>query len=133
MLYEIEGISSHFDVEELDSVVFHAIKFLSMPENTLLTIRFSDDIESAGYCDEVDLDEGIVEIELNNSLDLNETITTIFHEMVHCRQILEGRLVQGNPSTWDGIEYTCDYMNLPWEIEAYALEGRMYEEYRESR
>ena len=132
MLYEIEGASNHFDVTELDRIVLHAIRFLAMPDDSFLTIRFSDKLNVAGYCDEVDIDEGWVEIELNNNLDLKEAITTIFHEMVHCRQILEGRLVQGNPSTWDGVEYDCEYMDLPWEIEAYNLEGKMYDTYTKS-
>ena len=130
MFYEIEGTSKHFDVEELDNIVLHAIRFLSMPEHAFLTIRFSDDILVAGYCDEVDIDEGCVEIEINNDLSVNDAIVTIFHEMVHCRQILEGRLVQDNPSTWDGKEYECDYANLPWEVEAYELERKMYGTYK---
>lgn len=130
MFYEIEGASKHFDVTDLDRIVLHAIRFLSMPDESFLTIRFCDKLNVAGYCDEVDIDEGWVEIELNNDLDLQETITTIFHEMVHCRQILEGRLVLGNPSSWDGVEYSGDYHSLPWEVEAYELEGKMYETYK---
>lgn len=132
MLYEIEGNGS-FSVNQLDDILSYAIKFLDMPEDSTLTIRFSDDINVAGYCDEVDIDEGWVEIELNNELTYEEAIVTIFHELVHCRQILQGRLVQGNPSTWDGVEYTGDYWQLPWEVEAYQLEGKMYGEYRNSR
>lgn len=131
MLYEVEGKSSLFDYADLDKMLSFAIEFLDMPNDSLLTVRFSNDLEVAGFCDEVDIDAGEVEIELNNKLTLQEAIATVFHELVHCRQILEGRLVQGNPSTWDGVEYTGDYMLLPWEIEAYALEKQMCEAYNE--
>ena len=132
MLYEIEGNAS-FSVEELDSMLCFAIKFLKMPDDSFLTVRFTNDISVAGYCDEVDIDELWVEIELNSKLSYDEAVVTIFHELVHCRQILEGRLVQGNPSTWDGVEYNCDYMQLPWEIEAYQLEKEMYDGYRNKK
>ena len=126
MLLEIEG-DLPIPIEELDQMVSFAASYLEIDEDAWITINFSDDMDEnvCGFCDEVEINEKWIEIEVNAKLSVEELKTTIFHEMVHCQQILEGRLVQGSPSTWDGITYDQNYFELPWEVEAYELERKM--------
>lgn len=130
MFVEIEGDSS-IDLTILDKIVSFAQSYLQIDDNSWLTIKFSHDMEQdvCGWCDEIDIEEKWIEIEVNRNLSLRNLVTTIFHEMVHCKQILDGRLVQGCPSVWEGVEYDDYYFELPWEIEAYELEQQMVEAY----
>lgn len=129
MFLELET-KSPLSQDRLDEIFVFADDYLTLPENAYITLRFVDLGEVAGYCDEEDLEEGMIAIEINSGIDTEEELVrTIFHEMVHCRQILEGSLVQGNPSTWKGIEFDGPYGELPWEIEAYKLEGDMVNEF----
>lgn len=131
MIYELEGTSRNISRKSLDKVLTFAQNYLGIQQTAFLTVRLTNDFKDyqCGYCDEVDIDEEWVELEINKTLDKETMITTILHEMVHVKQILEGRLVQGNPSTWNGIEYDCDYDELPWEVEAFALEQEMVKEF----
>jgi hypothetical protein len=116
--------------ERLDQVFAFAESYLSIPESAYVTLRFVSLDGVSGYCEEEDAEEGMVIIEIDKGLISEEDIiTTIFHEMVHCRQILDGSLVQGNPSSWKGVEYDGNYHELPWEVEAYAIEGDMVREF----
>lgn len=130
MFLEVEG-DCPVKMSMLDKIVSFAASYLQIDEDAWLTIKFSEQMEQnvCGWCDEIDIEEKWVEIEVNSNLCLIDMITTIFHEMVHCKQILDGRLVQGFPSIWKGIAYGGQYSELPWEIEAYRLERKMVEEY----
>ena len=132
MIYEVEGKTKRSNLALLDEVLLFTSKYLGIQETAMLTVKFSNkfDDDVCGYCDELDIEEEWVELEINNKLDKETMLTTIMHEMVHVHQILKGRLVQGNPSTWDGVEYKDEYCNLPWEIEAYALEEKMVKEFK---
>jgi len=131
MIYEVEGRTKNISLALLDKVLCFAQDYLGIKETAVLTIKFSRGLDEhvCGYCDEVDIDEDWVEVELNTTLKRESMIATIFHEMVHVQQILTKRLVQGSPSTWNGIEYGNDYSELPWEIEAYDLEEKMVREF----
>lgn len=131
MIYEVEGTTRNISRKHLDKVLYFAQSYLGIKETAFLTVRFSKDFneDQCGYCDEVDIDEEWVELEINKGLDAKTMVETILHEMVHVKQILDGRLVQGNPSTWNGVEYDGNYNELPWEIEAYRIEEQMAREF----
>jgi hypothetical protein len=49
--------------------------------------------------------------------------------MVHAKQYIRGELISGvgkAPSRWLGKEVTGNYMDLPWEREAYDTEAAMW-------
>ena len=80
------------------------------------------------------------EIEIENRLDNKEQyLTTLFHELIHVEQRLrnthsvtyDARLCR-SVNKWHGdvVPPETAYMDEPWEIEAYGLEGQLYKEYR---
>jgi hypothetical protein len=81
------------------------------------------------------------EIEIENRLDNKEQyLTTLFHELIHVEQRLrnthsvtyDARLCR-SVNKWHGdvVPPETAYMDEPWEVEAYGLEGQLYKEYRE--
>ena len=49
------------------------------------------------------------------------------HEMVHARQFLRGQLTAEGGFAWKGRKADgYDYMNQPWEKEAYRLERELF-------
>lgn len=103
----------------LDHAISFACSYLELDVN--LTIQFERlEKGKCGYCD---YDEDEVIITIAKRLSLKEILRTLFHEMVHVKQHVEGRLEYGYK--WMGIVYEDNYHNLPWEIEAYELEERM--------
>ncbi len=84
------------------------------------------------------------EIEMENRLDNKEQyLTTLFHELTHVEQRLRGdhkqrfahrhtdRVFIENKWKGDVVPKDTEYMDEPWEIEAYAREKVLYKEYRE--
>jgi len=80
-----------------------------------------------GHMHQLDVEE--YEIYLNEGLSLSDMMRTIFHEMVHVKQYHSGKYIEGrHASFWKGKR--CDtfgdeYFNLPWEVEAFAMETEM--------
>lgn len=124
MILELETASPISD-NLLDEMFAYASEYLDIPEDAYIILRFGDLGEVSGYCDEEDIEENVVSVEINKRLSYKDIAATVFHEMVHCRQILSGDLVQGYNSKWKGDEYNGDYHELPWEVEAYRLEKAM--------
>ena len=77
------------------------------------------------------------EIEMNNTLCDNEYIQALFHELIHIKQwILRQRVsTKGDKNFWYGkqIDDNIEYMDLPWEKEAFGKESRVYFEYLRSK
>lgn len=133
MFYEVENCPESVSFEQLDSVIAFTLDALDFDVDATLIITFDDDLEAnqCGYF-EYDEDEGELYISISHTLRGEEMIRTIMHELVHARQILTGEYVPGEgniPGTWNDVMYTCDYMDLPWEKEAYALEEIIYAQY----
>ena len=74
-----------------------------------------------GTC--LDSDERTYVIEVDKKLDLEDFITTIFHEMVHVKQYVRKELFS-ECNFYDSHE---EYMNLPWEVEAYEMQEVLLE------
>jgi len=66
---------------------------------------------------------------------LEEMLVLLAHECVHVAQYATGRMrTYKNPSrrSFRGCSYDTnliDYRDLPWEVEAYDLEGALYAQY----
>lgn len=76
----------------------------------------------------VDEDEGELYIHAHEKLNKENLTRTIFHEMVHLKQLITGRW-DPERLTWEGQVYDCAYSERPWEIEAFEQEDLLYAEY----
>ena len=76
-------------------------------------------------------------IEMNNSLDENEYISSLIHELIHIKQwIFQQRITRENlKNFWYGehIDDDVEYMELPWEKEAYSREDTVFNWYLKSQ
>ena len=78
-------------------------------------------------------------LEIDSRLKGDDFITAITHEMVHVKQYARGETKDVNQFTksWKGEEYISlystveEYMELPWEEEAYRLQETLCEEYKQ--
>lgn len=87
---------------------------------------------SNGLCSKTGVNE--ITIALYSRLKATELLQTLAHEMVHAKQFCRGQLKQepmkygsGVHSYWRGKRVKTDYLNRPWEIEAFAREGLLLE------
>lgn len=119
MIYETINTPKKMEAVLLDSAVSFACSYLNLDID--FTIEFETlEKTKCGYCD---YDEEEVIITIAKRLSVKEIIRTLFHELVHVKQHYDGRLEYGYK--WLGEVYECDYLDLPWEVEAYDLEERM--------
>ena len=133
--YHVEGRSKTVKLIDIIDAVEFACDSLDLFSfrGMHLAVILSPDLPQhvTGYCNGIDDDEA--EIELSSHLKPRELIATIFHELVHVKQILEGYLVQGecgDPTTWKGVPYINEpYDTRPWEIQAHELETHLLEKY----
>jgi len=81
------------------------------------------------------------EIELDNRMDEKEYLVTLFHELIHVEQRLRQRhqhrvaYLKRGGTVWQGEFYDGDtpYEDQPWEVEAFAKQYTIYEEYAKLR
>jgi hypothetical protein len=97
-----------------------------------VTITFKNDIGGAeGLC-EGDKDYADIQIAkkcpiTGRKLGYIEMMKTLAHEMVHARQFLRGQLTCDGGFAWKGRKADgFEYMNQPWEKEAYRLEDELF-------
>tara|TARA_B100001093_G_C26462714_1_gene857140 strand:- start:325 stop:720 length:396 start_codon:yes stop_codon:yes gene_type:complete len=69
-------------------------------------------------------------IELDKKLSLGDNfLTTIFHEMVHVKQYVRKELY----SECNFYKTREEYINLPWEVEAYAKQEELLEQWKSQK
>ena len=77
-----------------------------------------------GFC--LQVDDRQYELEIDASLGLRDFVTTIVHEMVHVKQGVRGELREiFGKQYWKGRVCNKDYMEQPWEKEAYRLQDKL--------
>ena len=76
-----------------------------------------------GTC--LDTDERVYEIDVNKKQSLQNILVTICHEMVHVKQFVRKELYS------ECIFYKThdEYLNLPWEVEAYTKQEELYQKW----
>ena len=87
--------------------------------------------EVNGWCMPVDIRTCHIEIDKKQKGD--DFVTCILHELVHVKQQFKGELkeMNGIEKMWKGEVHICiDYMNLPWEKEAYAMQETLLIEFK---
>lgn len=128
MYYETYGKPKKVSYPLMDKMVLFAMDFLEIDET--ITVDFDDDFdETAGWC--VHDEEDGITIGINPDLSRTQICKTLFHEMVHAKQYLNGELISGiglKPSRWFGKAVSGNnYWELPWEKEAYEYEAIMWD------
>lgn len=84
-----------------------------------------------GWC--MEIDKNCSHIEIDKRLKDDDFITCVLHELVHVKQQFKGELkeMNGVEKMWKGEVHICiDYLNLPWEKEAYHMQEVLLEEYK---
>lgn len=70
-------------------------------------------------------------VTISKKLKSEMFIRTVMHEMIHVAQFISGRLkFENRRRLWLGNDHSNDeYNDQPWELEAYELEEKFYQEY----
>jgi hypothetical protein len=130
MYYTTHNKPTQIPYELIDKAIVHATNFLDI-KNADLNISFK---RLGGVAANVDYfkEENTIDMEIDSEIwrYKDEFERTIFHEFVHAKQIMDGRLNIDYPSKWYGVEYNCSYFDLPWEKEAYTLEEEMMKSFK---
>ena len=134
MIYFVGKLPKRFESFDFDRVVLFAHEFLELPENLELEIEFV--ALPKNMQGEADYEDELATIALNSRIKKSELIPTIFHEMVHIKQIINKDLIigVGNKRTkCKGKHFQGDYYDFPWEVEAFKLEEDMMKLFEEKK
>ena len=81
-----------------------------------------------GTCLDVGDRDYLIEVDKKLSLG-DDFLTTVFHEMVHVKQYVRKELY----SECNFYDTREEYLNLPWEIEAYKMQEVLLERWQNSK
>lgn len=108
-------------------------KMMPRVRNLVVNISFQKNLEEndgmMAYA--MDLEDRVFEMGIDKELvtkhGLREFITAVCHEMVHVKQYVRGELKYKNgKELWKGRDCTdMEYMEQPWEKEAYKLQDKL--------
>lgn len=120
MNFEIYDKPESLDYEILDSAMFHALEFLELKPSLPIQVYF-ENLEPCvhGYCD---VEDSQIFLNVSSELSQVETVQTLFHELIHAKQFLEGKI---DFDAWPNTSHS----NLPWEIEANEIEQLIWKTY----
>ena len=123
MIY-VEGGSKRQRRIVKDAAMFAWRYLMPRVSNCVVDIELKKVKQADGYCHEADY--RVFQIEIDKKLMGDNLLTTVFHEMVHVKQ--------GVRKEWafDEVVYKTheEYINLPWEVEAYDLQEVMLEAWK---
>ena len=116
--FEIIG-GSKSEKQLVENAFWFALKEL-MPRKKNLDVLFSLVKMEGTQAFQVMIEKTFHEIELKKGMSKDDLITAVFHEMVHVRQSERG----------EKMDFTLDYLDRPFEIEAYKLQESMFKKYK---
>lgn len=120
------------DTKELDRILAFASVYLGIEDDVCVNVIFSKTCNADGYA-AWNEDEDVYDIEINSRLSKDDIIRTIFHEVVHVKQIHE-KLLEPDDRIWNGVDCSeLNYDEYPWEIDAYVVENELMEKYLQTR
>ena len=135
MMYYIDALPKRFkSFGEFDSAILFAHQYLNLPEDLKLEVEFDNTLNDNTQ-GEADYEDLVATITISHKIKKAELIPTIFHEMVHIKQMVDGDLVVGVGSErtkWKGEYFQGDYYEYPWEVEAFQHEENMMKLYMEN-
>lgn len=119
-----------------DAIHFYFDEYITEPENCVLKIIFTENIKTVdvlndsrqidGFGELTFYDNGDYNIKVKKSLNTDDIIKTLFHELTHLKQIVEKRYIPvpmgilwENEKVYSKENITfSDYENFPWEVDA---------------
>jgi hypothetical protein len=119
IVVEVDGGSTDEKIIIEDAFWFALEKLMPRKQNLDVQFYVTDipgDVD--GYYAHVDKYEHNIEIQ--KGLPVDELITVVFHEMVHCMQHEQRR---------GDFEESIPYMERPTEIEAYKLQEELFSQW----
>ena len=144
----IEGYRSHN--KELYQAVSSAALYYGalllgtrMVKNIYLDIKLTKSLkkkeQAYGYCHIIDDNlnkprEFCIELDASMKYSFDQILIWLAHEMVHLKQFVRGELFDYATGRvqWKTRSFgRLDHDDQPWEKEAYRLEGKLYEEFKE--
>ena len=138
MNIDIVGKTKHMCKAEIKFAVAFFARYLmgdTLAKKLDLEIRFENQGKIAeGHCVPLDAERRprSFEIGVNPNLRRYKMLQCIAHEMVHVKQYATGELTNHLiTAKWQGKVYKItnsfeDYLNWPWEIEAYGRDRSLY-------
>ena len=137
MKARITGFETEY-TKILEMAVAFATEKLHLPKNENLIVM--KDVLPLGFNGVCGIGDIPLIIKLSEKIDCLKTIETFMHELVHVKQfykneltILDGELVFHNKkfTQTDKLEILINsgYQHLPWEVEAFALQTPLFEEF----
>ena len=148
MMLSIEGYRKHNKAlhQSLgNAALFYGEELLGkrMAKNIYLDIKLTKDMKKKdgayGYCHIVDDSlskprEFMIELDTSMRHSFENILIWLAHEMVHLKQFVRKELwdyetgrVQWKSRTYGKVHYD----DQPWEVEAYRLEGILYDQFAE--
>ena len=114
-----------------EKVVAWSVEKLGLKRMTSLNIDVKLKKLPEGEFGSCDIQDNIrnFTIEVNKNVSLKDFVSTIIHEMVHVKQFARKEM-SAYDMKWKSknIPEKTDYMDLPWEKEAYRLEAKLVKE-----
>lgn len=138
MNIDIVGKTKHMCKAEIKFAAAFYAQYLmgeKLAKNLDLEIRFEDQGKLAeGHCVPLDAERRhrSFEIGINPKMQRYKMLQCLAHEMVHVKQYAKGELANHLiTAKWKGETYKItssieDYLNWPWEIEAYGRDRALY-------
>lgn len=116
-----------------ESVVRWCIsKLLPKIRNLKVVVKLRS-LDIYGFCNTIDDDDRWYVLEVNRGMNLYDLISTLCHEMVHVKQYVKGEMKydwRSGKTRWKAklISDDVEYLDQPWEKEAYKLEEDLAKE-----
>ena len=138
MNIDIYGKTEHMCKAEIKFATAFFAKYLmgdKLADNLDIEIRFENQGKLAeGHCSPIDAERRprSFEIGINPKLRRYKMIQCLAHEMVHVKQYAKGELSNELiTAKWQGKTFKLtnsieDYLNWPWEVEAYGRDRSLY-------
>jgi hypothetical protein len=133
MLYFIDSFPSKLDRDKFNKACDFVCLKLDISVDVYIKFSMLSKYEK-GYADYDDCTE-LADILINRNMDFDETVKTLFHEMVHIKQYSTGWLIpsiNGNLPIWQGKEVDLPYREREWENDAYSLEEFLFMDFQKS-
>lgn len=111
---------------EVNQALIYFCDLLDIDPESIDLMPLSHRDQCGGYAS-ID-DDGIVLIEIKKTLGRKWFIRFLAHELIHAKQYLTGRLFYDlaiDAFIFDGQIIMAEYMDCPFEKEAYALDYRL--------
>lgn len=118
------------------ATAFFAIYLMGekLAKNLDIEIRFEDQGRNEGVCNPVDSERRprSFEIGVRPTMQRYKLLQCLAHEMVHVKQYARGELSSELiTAKWQGKTFKItnsmeDYLNWPWEVEAYGRDRSLY-------